>query len=151
MALPSKGLRNIVVDNIKYQYNVKQSKPMKQREFFDHTCTENPLGVTISIQLADNPKSSCTYILGYEPQYEKIPSIKPPIIVQIIKTALLEGWEPLKAGNIYKRRLAKNILNSEQKEDQHTFSQQETTKFINEYNKERNLPYIKRTHRKNSK
>lgn len=124
MAIPKKGSRKIIVDDIEYIYRV--SKPKKKSDWREeeNELNENFLNYAqhyglgqvmdvnfgIVIQLSKKPVSNIfvkyhSIVIDGFLGIEQITQIKPNLIAHLIKTALLDGWNPSEKGD-YRLTLA---------------------------------------------
>ena len=101
MTLPRKGLRQITVDGVPLQYSIRKAKDLGRRRTFNAShYMEEPAGFMISVQAAQNPRSSFKYLFAYEPAYEDHPKLTPALIARIVRMGFKRGWRPDQPGNL---------------------------------------------------
>lgn len=118
MAIAKKGSRKIIIDDIEYLYKIskiKQESDWREQnnelsERFMKYARYYGLGqvkdvtINIFIQLKENPISNCfvtisTILIDSFFGPEQITQIKPKFVAELIRHALVNGWQPTEKGD----------------------------------------------------
>ena len=111
MAIPKKGSRKIIVDDVAYRWNMRR-KPASSHYYSDSW------GPTIAVELAENDIPGTTLVVEttnrpwlYLWGDENSRPITPADVARAIKLALAEGWHPAEKGSPFKLRLPEESVN----------------------------------------